>query len=535
MAVIQEKLQNMNIRILTVFTIFTGLFSARRQGQNSLAALERSRKNIWSTISPPFTTTLRQLSVFDTLRAVARAQKRIYEHGLNQETILPNTNRHNLSMQRMQQLRVYPDVSQQETSLHGYVDPSWDYLRGTPTKSNIFIINPTTAANFKSLPVDIPNQKQIQVLHVQDNHLHVKSNQERAAIDMQSPKHNNKYTKTKKRLHILSDGSVVDFGLNNEERVIDKPTHLTNNMRERNVDQSTTSSSLDLDMFFEVHNNVGLPEHLGQTTHPSMQETNKMTNNQDKSMSLSNLSLNVFVGQSINSRTSTNTSHVPLQNMKEITQKNYKIGVPVLVPTDESGAIPIIENSQNNKFSLNNQISMKNVSLLEPLHTKFQHDFSSKWKEIMKVKAATTEVAVRTTASSISTTTSRTTTSSTTIAPLAAIITPPTTTTIKIPTQKPTEGNWLKQDGEPINITYLNDNHVCPTTRARWQDFTVYLETKSRLCMIQITFSARYKQELIYQNDNWWGSNEQYVYTTVFDPEIKFVDLHRWPGSNWKG
>ena len=36
----------------------------------------------------------------------------------------------------------------------------------------------------------------------------------------------------------------------------------------------------------------------------------------------------------------------------------------------------------------------------------------------------------------------------------------------------------------PINITILNDNHVCPKSRARWQDYTVYLETKPRLCMM---------------------------------------------------
>lgn len=36
----------------------------------------------------------------------------------------------------------------------------------------------------------------------------------------------------------------------------------------------------------------------------------------------------------------------------------------------------------------------------------------------------------------------------------------------------------------PINITYVNDNHVCPASRARWQDYTVYLETKPRLCMM---------------------------------------------------
>ena len=37
---------------------------------------------------------------------------------------------------------------------------------------------------------------------------------------------------------------------------------------------------------------------------------------------------------------------------------------------------------------------------------------------------------------------------------------------------------------EPIEISYVNDTHVCPSSRARWQDYTVYLETKSRLCMM---------------------------------------------------
>jgi len=36
----------------------------------------------------------------------------------------------------------------------------------------------------------------------------------------------------------------------------------------------------------------------------------------------------------------------------------------------------------------------------------------------------------------------------------------------------------------PINITLSNDNHVCPSSRARWQDYTVYLETRPRLCMM---------------------------------------------------
>ncbi|KAH3877935.1 hypothetical protein DPMN_001815 [Dreissena polymorpha] len=81
-----------------------------------------------------------------------------------------------------------------------------------------------------------------------------------------------------------------------------------------------------------------------------------------------------------------------------------------------------------------------------------------------------------------------------------------------------------------INITYLNDNHVCPSSRARWQDFTVYLETKPRLCMIQVTFNARYKREPIYTN-TWWGQTVDYVYTTVYDPEVTFMDAYN-PGSS---
>ncbi|KAL4228567.1 hypothetical protein ACF0H5_011617 [Mactra antiquata] len=106
---------------------------------------------------------------------------------------------------------------------------------------------------------------------------------------------------------------------------------------------------------------------------------------------------------------------------------------------------------------------------------------------------------------------------------------PPTTTT-----RKPKDDYFYKQGGVPINISYGNDNHVCPSSRARWQDFTVYLETKPRLCMIQITFNARYKREPIYHN-TWWGNSVEWIYKTVYDPEVKIVDLHGWRGSNWYG
>ncbi|XP_052805806.1 uncharacterized protein LOC128235110 [Mya arenaria] len=78
----------------------------------------------------------------------------------------------------------------------------------------------------------------------------------------------------------------------------------------------------------------------------------------------------------------------------------------------------------------------------------------------------------------------------------------------------------------PINITYRNDNHVCPSSRARWQDFTVYLETKPRLCMIQITFNARYKREAIY-TDTWWSNTVDYIYKTVYDPVVTFLDAYK--------
>ncbi|KAK3597949.1 hypothetical protein CHS0354_042296 [Potamilus streckersoni] len=74
-------------------------------------------------------------------------------------------------------------------------------------------------------------------------------------------------------------------------------------------------------------------------------------------------------------------------------------------------------------------------------------------------------------------------------------------------------------DNNAMNVTVINDYNSCPAARASFQDYTVVLETTYGLCRIYITFNARYKN--VNQHHSW--GNE---YTTVYDPQIQFVDLH---------
>lgn len=493
---------------------------------------EPTWRNIWTTLSPPTTPAPRKLSVFDTIRAAAEASKRLYGSSTYQQTpVFPESaptvaSRGNAKAIQAperktshQQEYVSPTAETIFNTKSGAVSqwaPAASWTDGRKPKSQASstiarrshsihdtglteeagmlvtsMRKPTTDSHHD---VFTGHMGDALALYVMDyNHGHGHGSSTAGAVAPQSSTGQVPKPVSQSRFRVLPDGSIVDYGLSFSD-VEHAPRTSSSTAAAAAVTQPRSSFTSEA-------------QRVSSQLYGKGTEIRPTQNSIDTS--------SVLRGQRI-AQLSTSSGHMVSPTISHISPTRDYVGgfqVDDILSNiaDDPGRRRGVTVDDRNSYSK------------APFYTSVERQHTNMIGPTANTRMRT--IFISTPPSTTPSTTPPTTT------------TTPSTTTTSTTTQKPTtteDPYWLRQGGVPINITYVNDNQVCPKSRARWQDYTVYLETKPRLCMIQVTFNARYKQEPIY-HDTWWGNSVEWVYRTVYDPEVKMVDLHGWQGSTWNG
>ncbi|XP_045209737.2 integumentary mucin C.1-like isoform X1 [Mercenaria mercenaria] len=552
---------NMIFWILIVSVTFQGVTcNLRYPNLNQGSLLQQVQKNapsswrnIWTTLSPPATPRPRRLTVYDTIRATAAASRRV--NGIDsyhQAIISPASIKSQPVFPTKETSRYSPSirssskrVSQENTGQYrpAEIRPTAEtrFSNVQAAKGPLLARGATRAETVSDLGARRRSSARTNTAMARRTHS-VKDKglyEEAGMFDTSSASHNvattghfdafagdaialyaydhdhghghgtttatgNKYVRTstileantpvKSRFKVLPNGSIVDYGISSQTYT-QQNSHATS-PNVRGLEPSAQSSTA----YAKKQTQPTSTDYLSSSTTNIGQSGSRQSSPTNNQLPLSD----ALPASPTRSSVQTTRHNRPLYT-------NAQGGVPIF---DDSLSY-VMDDPRLRKDDHHSSLSIMTesgiIDYFPTQTTNITLGQTSPARKITTVKTSPT-----TTTTIPTTTTTKATTTTTTTA----------TTTTTTPKPKPKDDYWTKQGGVPIDITVLNDTHVCPSSRARWQDYTLYLETKPRLCMIQITFNARYKREPIYHN-TWWGNSVEWVYRTVYEPDVKFVDNYQ--------